>query len=151
MVPGLAAFSLVSRPGSTRRRVPVCQMLLLGLFGLLGLVISAVGVYGAMAYGVSQRTREIGVRMALGATRGRVVGMVLTNACVVVAAGLVIGAVGAWYLSAAAKTFLFRLETNDPRAYAAALALLSVAALIASAVPARRAASVDPAVALKAE
>jgi putative ABC transport system permease protein len=126
-------------------------MLLLGLFGLLGLVISAVGVYGAMAYGVSQRTREIGVRMALGATRGRVVGMVLTNACVVVAAGLVIGAVGAWYLSAAAKTFLFRLETNDPRAYAAALALLSVAALIASAVPARRAASVDPAVALKAE
>ena len=83
------------------------NMLLLGLFGLLGLVISAVGIYGVMAYAVAQRTREIGVRMALGATRSNVVGMVLRNACVLVAIGLVIGGVGAWYLSAAAKTFLF--------------------------------------------
>jgi putative ABC transport system permease protein len=127
------------------------NMLLLGLFGLLGLVISAVGIYGVMAYVVSQRTREIGVRMALGATRGNVVRMVLINACVMVAAGLIIGAAGAWYLSEAAKTFLFRIESNDPRAFAAALASLSVAALIASAIPARRAASVDPMEALRAE
>ena len=88
------------------------NMLLLGLFGLLGLVISAVGLYGVMAYVVSQRTREIGVRMALGATRSKVVRMVLTNACLLVAVGLIIGGVGAWYLSATAKAFLFGLEPN---------------------------------------
>ena len=138
---------LISRRVAQRR----LNMLLLGLFGFLGLVICAAGIYGVMAYLVSQRTREIGVRMALGATRGRVVGMVLRNAGMMVAAGLVIGTAGAWYLSAAAKTFLFRLDANDPRAFAAAVASLSLAALIASAIPARRAASVDPMVALRAE
>jgi putative ABC transport system permease protein len=127
------------------------NMLLLGLFGLLGLVISAVGIYGVMAYVVSQRTREIGVRMALGATRSHVVGMVLLNACVMVAAGLILGGAGAWYLSSTAKTFLFRLESTDPRAFAAALVSLLLAALIASLIPARRAASVDPMVALRSE
>ena len=99
---------VVSRQVAQRR----LNMLLLGLFGLLGLVISAVGIYGVMAYAVAQRTREIGVRMALGATRANVIGMVLRNACALVAAGLVIGGIGAWYLSAAAKTFLFRLEVE---------------------------------------
>ena len=127
------------------------NMLLLGLFGLLGLVISAVGIYGVLAYVVSQRTREIGVRMALGATRGRVVRMVLANACMLVLAGLVIGGIGAWYLSATAQTFLFRLDSNDPRAFVAAIASLAVAGLVASAIPARRAASVDPMEALRAE
>lgn len=127
------------------------NMLLLGLFGLLGLVISAVGIYGVMAYAVSQRTREIGVRMALGATRATVVRMIMINACVMLAAGLVVGGVGAWYLSATAASFLFRLEANDPRAFAAAVLTLSLAALIASAIPAQRAASVDPMVALRTE
>jgi putative ABC transport system permease protein len=127
------------------------NMLLLGLFGLLGLVISAAGIYGVMAYAVSQRTREIGVRMALGATRSRVVAMVLANACVLVAIGLAIGGAGAWYLSAAAKTFLFRMDANDPRAFVAAVAALSLAAVVATIVPARRAASVDPTVALRAQ
>jgi len=127
------------------------NMLLLGLFGFLGLVISAAGIYGVMAYMVSQRTREIGVRMALGATRRTVVGMVLKNATLLVAIGLLIGGAGAWYLSAAARTFLFRLEATDPRAFAAAVVVLTLAALIASAIPARRAASVDPMVALRSE
>ena len=127
------------------------NMLLLGLFGLLGLVISAVGIYGVMAVTVSQRTREIGVRIALGATPSNVVRMVLINACAMVAAGLVIGSIGAWYLSGAAKTFLFHMQANDPRAFVAALLTLSLAALIATIIPARRAASVDPMVALRAE
>jgi putative ABC transport system permease protein len=127
------------------------NMLLLGLFGLLGLVISAVGIYGVMAYVVSQRTREIGVRMALGASRGRVVRMVMGNAGVLVVVGLLIGTAGAWYLSTTAQTFLFKLDSNDPRAFAAAIASLAVAGLIASAIPARRAASVDPMEALRAE
>ncbi len=133
---------------TAERRV---SMLLLGLFGLLGLVISAVGVYGVMAYAVAQRTHEIGVRIALGATQLRVIGMVLAHAITLVASGLIVGALGAWYLSAAAKTFLFRIEATDPRAFLAALVTLGIAALIASAIPARRAASVDPQVALRAE
>ena len=127
------------------------SMLLLGLFGFLGLVISAVGVYGVLAYVVSQRAREIGVRMALGATRANVIWMVLLNACVLVLSGLVLGGVGAWYLSAAARSFLFGIEATDPRAFAAAFLLLALAALVASAIPARRAASVDPIAALRAE
>ena len=127
------------------------NMLLMGLFGLLGLVISAVGIYGVMACVVSQRTREIGVRMALGATPWNVVMMVLLNAGVLVSVGLVVGSAVAWYLSAAAKTLLFRLEPTDLRAYVATLIVLAVAALVATAIPARRAASVDPVEALRAE
>jgi putative ABC transport system permease protein len=114
-------------------------------------VISAVGIYGVMAYTVAQRTREIGVRMALGASRSRVVGMVMGNACVLLVIGLLLGAAGAWWVRRAAERFLFRLEPGDPRAFAAALITLSVAALIASAIPARRAASVDPMDALRSE
>ena len=126
-------------------------MMLLGLFGLLGLTIAAVGVYGVMAYLVAQRTREIGVRMALGATRLIVVFLVLRKAIALVATGLVCGGVAAWYLSATTKVFLFRLEPTDPRAFAAAVVSLSVAALIASLLPAVRAAQVDPIVALRTE
>ena len=126
------------------------NMLLLALFGVLGLGISAVGIYGVMAYAVSQRTREIGLRMALGATRRRVVLMFVISAARLVTLGLAIGSVAAWYLSAAAKTFLFRVEPTDPRAFAAALLTLILSAIIASVIPARRAASVDPTVALRA-
>ena len=127
------------------------NMLLLGLFGVLGLVISAVGIYGVMAYTVSQRTREIGVRMALGASRASVIGMVMLKASTLVVIGLVLGGVAAWVLSGTASSFLFRLEHHDLRAFAVALATLAIAALVASAIPARRAASVDPMIALRAE
>ena len=124
---------------------------MLSLFGLLGLVISTGGIYGVMAYIVTQRTREIGVRMALGATQSNVMRMVLTNACALLAMGLIVGGVATWYVSATAKTFLFGLDATDPRAFAAAVVSLSLAALVASIIPARRAASVDPLVALRAE
>jgi len=138
---------LVSRRIARRR----LSMLLLGLFGTLGLAISSVGIYGVMAYTVSQRTREIGVRMALGATRSRVIGMILVNACVLVVLGLLMGTVAGWYLNTAAKAFLFRLDSSDPRAFVAALLSLSFAAFVASAVPATRAAMIDPTQALRAE
>ena len=164
VLPAVRAATLAVMPNVPLRNVQTMEelyerrvaqrklnMLLIGLFGVLGLVISAVGIYGVMAYVVSQRTREIGVRMALGATRGNVVGMVLKNASVLVGVGLLIGAAGAWYLSSSAERFLFRLEASDPRAFIAAIVVLALAALIASVIPARRAASVDPMVALRAE
>jgi putative ABC transport system permease protein len=153
VMPDVPLRNLVTMDELLARRVAQrrLNMLLLGLFGILGLVISAVGIYGVMAYVVSQRTREIGVRMALGATRASIIRMVLGSAVVMVALGLALGAVGAWYLSAAAKTFLFRLDANDPRAFLVAIVSLSLAALVASVIPARRAASVDPMEALRAE
>jgi predicted permease len=138
---------LIGRRVAQRR----LNMLLLGLFGVLGLVISAVGIYGVLAYTVSQRTREIGVRMALGATRSSVMGMVLLKAATLVGVGLVIGTAAAWLASGAASRFLFKLEHHDLRAFAIAIGALAVAALLASALPARRAASVDPMEALRAE
>jgi putative ABC transport system permease protein len=126
-------------------------MMLVGLFGLLGLTIAAVGVYGVITYLVAQRTREIGVRIALGATRSTVVGLILRKAVALVASGLICGGVAAWHLSAATRAFLFWLEPTDPRAFAAAVVSLSVAALIATLWPARRAASVDPIDALRTE
>ena len=127
------------------------NMLLLGLFGVLGLVIAAVGIYGVTAYLVAQRTREIGVRIALGASRSSVIAMVLTRAAVLVGVGLVIGGVATWHLSSIATSFLFQIDAGDPRAFGGAMLTLLLAALVASAIPARRAASVDPMVALRAE
>jgi putative ABC transport system permease protein len=129
------------------------NMALLALFGLLGLVIAAVGIYGVMSYVVSQRTNEIGVRMALGATRGRVVAMVLGRAMVLLAAGLAIGAAVAWPLSTLfeVKTFLFQTEPTSAVVYAAAMATLAATGLAASGIPAARAATIDPLVALRQE
>jgi putative ABC transport system permease protein len=125
------------------------NMALLSLFGVLGLVIAAVGIYGVMAYVVAQRTSEIGVRMALGATRGNVMAMVLGRAAILMAAGLAIGGAAAWYLSAGVRPFLFEVEPNDARIFAGAVITLAATGLAASALPARRAASVDPLVALR--
>ena len=127
------------------------NMALLALFGGLGLVIAAIGIYGVMAYAVAQRTSEIGVRMALGATPGHVVAMVLRRAAALVGAGLAIGSLGSWYLCASVRTFLFEVRPNDVRFVAGALAVLAAAGLVASALPARRAARVDPLIALRAE
>ena len=138
---------LIARRVAQRR----LNMLLLGLFGLLGLVISAVGIYGVMAYVVSQQTREIGVRMALGAPRWTVARSVIGRSAILMGIGLAVGGVASWYLASTAQMFLFRMDVTDPRAFSAALGVLAGAGLLASAIPARRAASVDPITALRAE
>jgi putative ABC transport system permease protein len=127
------------------------SMLMFSLFGLLGLVISAVGIFSVIAYLVSQQTREIGIRMALGATRSRVVTAVFGQVGRLVALGLTVGGVAAWLLSNAAGRFLFGLEPRDPRAYAVAMVALLAAAFTATLLPVRRAASVDPTEALRNE
>jgi len=121
------------------------------LFGVLGLVLAAVGLYGVMAYTVEQRTSEIGVRMALGADRGQVMKMVLRGAFSQVGIGLAIGipaAVGAGMLM---SNQLFDVKPWDPVMLAVATLMLALAALLASAIPARRAAGVEPMVALRNE
>jgi ABC-type antimicrobial peptide transport system permease subunit len=126
-------------------------MALLALFGVLGLVIAAAGIYGVMAYVVAQRTNEIGVRMALGAARHSVISMVMQRASLLILEGLAIGGVGTWFLSSTVRAFLFEVQPNGIGIFLGALAILAVAGLAASLVPARRAAGVDPLVALRCE
>jgi putative ABC transport system permease protein len=121
------------------------------LFGVLALVLAAVGLYGVMAYTVEQRTSEIGVRMALGADRMRVIKMVLRGAFSQIGIGLALGipvAIGAGKLM---TNQLFGIKPWDPIMLALAALMLSMAALLASAIPARRAATVEPMVALRNE
>ena len=127
------------------------SMLMFGLFGLLGLVIAAVGIFSVIAYLVSQQARDIGIRMALGATRLRVVTAVFGQVARFVAAGLVVGGGVAWSLSRTAERFLFGLAPHDARAYAIAMITLLAAAFAAALLPARRAASIDPRQALRQE
>ncbi|HEY7497367.1 MAG TPA: ABC transporter permease [Vicinamibacterales bacterium] len=127
------------------------SMLMFSLFGLLGLAISAVGIFAVIAYLVSQQTRDIGIRMALGATRSRVVAAVFGQVAWLVSAGLIVGGVAAWSLSNSAGRFLFGLDPRDGRAYAVAMITLLAAAFVATLLPARRAASIDPTEALRNE
>ena len=121
------------------------------LFGVLGLVLAAVGLYGVLAYIVERRTGEIGVRMALGADRGRVMGMVLGGALWQVGVGLAIGIPAAIGAGTLMTSQLFGVSPWDPVMLALATLLLGVAALAASMIPAWRAAGVEPMVALRTE
>ena len=121
------------------------------LFGALGLALAAVGIYGILAYMVERRTGEIGVRMALGAGRRNVIGMVLGGALWQVLIGLAIGIPGAIAAARLMRAQLFHVEPWDPMMLIAATLLLSLAALLASAIPAWRAAGVEPMIALRSE
>jgi predicted permease len=124
---------------------------LLGAFAVLALVLAAVGIYGLMAYSVVQRTREIGIRLAIGATPANVLSLVVGQGARVAVAGVVIGLLGCLALTRIVGTLLFDVSPFDPIAFgAAALLLLGVAAL-ASYLPARRAARIDPQSAIRAE
>ena len=125
------------------------NMLLLSLFGVLGVVIAAVGIYGVMAFVVDQRTTEFGIRMALGARRSGIVGMVLRGAALYVGTGLVVGMGIAIGMSMIVKSFLFNVAPTEPLVYVAIAVLLIAVALVAALVPALRASRVDPIVALR--
>jgi ABC-type antimicrobial peptide transport system permease subunit len=120
-------------------------------FGLLALVIAALGLYAVTAYGVGQRTQEIGVRMALGAQRRDVVRLAVSQALRATAIGAGAGLLAAMTLSRAVRALLFRVEPVDPVALMASIGVLLVVALAAAFVPARRAAQVDPMAALRCE
>jgi putative ABC transport system permease protein len=127
------------------------QTALIGSFAGLALLLAGIGIYGVVSYAVSQRTQEIGVRMALGATRGNVLGLVLRQGMLYVAAGVVVGLGAAFALKKFIASFLFGVTAADVLTFSAAAVALIAIALLANFAPARRAASVDPAVALRHE
>jgi putative ABC transport system permease protein len=124
---------------------------LLAAFAAVALTLAAVGIYGVMAFVVGQRTREIGIRMALGARPESVVGLVLRQALVLAAAGVACGGLTALFVSRVLTKLLFEIRPTDPSTYIAIAALLATTALLSALVPARRAASMDPNIALRAE
>ncbi len=122
-----------------------------GGFGLLAALLATLGLYGVIAYMVARRRNEIGVRIALGADRGRVIRLVLREALLLLGVGLAVGVVLALWAGRAAATMLYGLKPYDPLSMAGAIALLAAVAVAASYAPARRAASVDPMEALRSE
>jgi ABC-type antimicrobial peptide transport system permease subunit len=126
-------------------------MILLGGFAALALLLACVGIYGVMAYLVSQRTQEVGIRMALGASRSDVLFLVFRGGARLAAAGMAMGVVGAFGLTRLMGQLLFNVSPIDPMVIAAVCALLMLVTLAACFVPARRAASIEPMRALRTE
>src|SRR5206468_7240447 len=124
---------------------------LLGIFAALGVVLAAVGVYAVMSNFVTDRTPEIGIRLALGAQRGDVLGLVLRQGMQLAAAGVLVGLAGAVGLTRVLRNFLYGVSPTDPMTFAAIPLILVIIALLACWLPARRAAKVDPMEALRYE
>jgi putative ABC transport system permease protein len=124
---------------------------LLGGFSAMALLLAAFGIYGVMSFVVAQRTHEIGLRIALGAGRGRVIGQVLREGMTTAAIGAALGAVGAYFVGRAMQGMVYNIGAIDPIAFTIVAVTLLAAAFVACLVPAGRAASVDPMVALRQE
>jgi putative ABC transport system permease protein len=147
-VPAVRTMAEIVRAAVAERRF---QMLLTGLFALVALLLGAVGIYGVVSYGVARRTREIGLRLALGAMRRDVVRSVLATGLRPVGVGIVVGTACAVVLWTALERMLYGIEPTDPRAIGAVAGLLLATAIVACTVPALRAARLDPVVALRSE
>jgi putative ABC transport system permease protein len=130
---------------------PRFYAVVLGVFAAIAVSLAAVGVYGLMAYSVSQRTREIGIRLALGAQRSELLGLILKQGAVLTVLGVALGVIGALVLTRYLENLLFGLTPTDPATFVAVALILVVVAMAASYVPARRATKVDPVVALRYE
>jgi predicted permease len=145
-----SVFTLSSAVGEAVAR-PRLLTTLLALFGMLGVIIGGIGLYGVLAYFVTQRRREIGVRVALGADSAQVLRMVVGRGLWLAAAGIIAGLVGAALLTRFMRSVLFGVGTTDPVTFAGVAAVLIAVAFLASWIPARRAARVDPLIAMRAE
>jgi putative ABC transport system permease protein len=130
---------------------PRFYTLLLGTYAAIALLLAATGLYGVLSWSVSQRLREIGIRVALGASRPSIIRLVMGHALVLVSAGTLLGLAGSWALTRAIAAQLYRTEPTDPATFLAVAALMIAIALAATYVPARRALKVDPAAALHCE
>jgi ABC-type antimicrobial peptide transport system permease subunit len=126
-------------------------MSLLGAFSIVAFVLAALGIYGVIAYTVSQRTAEMGIRVALGARPGDIIGLMIRRALALAFTGIGLGIWGAWLLGRAMRGMLFGVTAFDPVTFVGVALLLGTTALAASYLPARRAARTDPLVALRAE
>jgi ABC-type antimicrobial peptide transport system permease subunit len=125
--------------------------ILFDAFGVTALILAAIGIYGVLAGSVSERTREIGLRAALGASRREIVGMILRQGMTMTGVGVAIGLIGAALASRALITLLFGISRLDPATYAFVVVLLLATSLGACALPAWRAARVDPSITLRSE
>jgi putative ABC transport system permease protein len=131
--------------------LPRFYAVVLGIFSSIAVALAMIGIYGLMAYSVSHRTREIGIRVALGACTREVLWLVLRQGLALSSIGIVIGIVGALLLTRYLKTLLTDLTATDPLTYVIVVALVVFAAISASYLPARRSAKVDPVIALRYE
>jgi predicted permease len=122
-----------------------------GIFGVIALLLASIGVYGVLSYAVSQRTQEIGVRMALGASRQNVFGLVVSHGARLAGMGILCGVIGAFGVTRVVTSLLYNVSATDPLIFLGTAAFLAVVALLASYIPARRATGVDPMIALRAE
>jgi putative ABC transport system permease protein len=122
---------------------------MVGAIGIVGLLLTAIGLYGVVSYLVASRTAELGIRMALGATHRQLHLVVLRHAAYLVVGGAAIGVIAALFVTPALATFLAGLSPADPIAFAAAAAVLILVAFVASYIPARRVSRVDPIIALR--
>ena len=130
---------------------PRLNAVMLGVFAVVAVLVAAIGIYGVMAYSVTQRTREIGLRMALGAQRSEVVRLIVREGMSVGLAGVGLGLVGGIGLSRVLTTLVFGVQVRDPATFAGVAIVLTLVALAACSVPARRASIVDPMIALRDE